>query len=336
MIYESSNAFSFGHEKKDFSKTLLNSEQLKTPIVGKYTQDIISKPTGGYIFNKEKKLKQKRPKTPGPGRYNVNDNFFGKDTPKYSMGKRPKEIKIDKTKTLGPGSYTITTENYENTIGKRTISRHFGKDKRLKYKENTIPGVGKYEVTSYYDLGKNQKNKFTIPKSSRFLQTTKTEENNKNKKADTKTDTKKDTKDNKNIPNYYQIKPLFGNEGTKPSIRGKPKERKREKTPGPGQYDVDKAITKTLRAAPSVSFGHGKKLDFTDLAKKKNVPGPIYDVNSGFNVKDKSRIHTIKYSKTQKKKDNKFQTPGPGSYYIPCSFANTPDYQSISNKFRKV
>ena len=332
MIYESSNAFSFGHEKKDFSKTLLNPETLKTPIVGKYTQSIINKPSRGFIFNKEKKLKQNRPKTPGPGKYNVDNKSFGKDTPKYSMGKRPKEIKVDKEKSLGPGSYNVTIENYEKTIGKSSISRHFGKDKRLKYKDNKVPGVGKYEVTTYYDLGKNKKNQFTIPKSSRSIQVIKTEENKNAKKTDNQTG----KKNNKNIPKFYQIKPLFGNEGTRPTIRGKPKELKRVKTPGPGQYNVDVAFRKTLKNVPSVSFGLGKKLDFTETAKKKNVPGPIYDVNSGFNVKDKNKIHSIKYIKTPKKKDKRFKTPGPGSYYIPCSFANTPSYQSINNKFRKV
>ena len=72
------------------------------------------------------------------------------------------------------------------------------------------------------------------------------------------------------------------------------------------------------------------------MAKKNNVPGPIYNITSTFNVADKNRIHTIKYIKYNKKKDKRFQTPGHGSYNIPCSFANTPYYQSINNKYRKI
>ena len=29
-------------------------------------------------------------------------------------------------------------------------------------------------------------------------------------------------------------------------------------------------------------------------------------------------------------------TPGPGAYYVPCSFGVTPDYQGIDRKFTKV
>lgn len=332
MIYESSNAFSFGHATKDFSKTMINPELLKTPVVGKYTNDIIKLPKGGYHFNKEIKLKYNRPQTPGPGKYDVTNYTFGKDTPKYSMGKKPKDIQTEAKKKLpGPGTYNLTNENYEKTIGKKTISKHFGKEERLKYKDNNTPGVGKYEISSYNGIGTSKKNQYTFSKSSR-MKLSKEDNKSKNNLNDKKSNKKGNKKEE--IPQYYKIKPIFGTEGIKPTLRGRPKERKRLKTPGPGEYNIENAKnTKNIR---TTSLGYGNKLDFTAVAKKKNVPGPIYNITSTFDVSDQKRIHTIKFTKNEKKKDKRFQTPGPGSYNIPCSFANTPYYQSINNKYRKI
>ena len=332
MIYESSNAFSFGHATKDFSKTMINPELLKTPVVGKYEHDIIKIPNGGFHFNKDKKLKYKRPQTPGPGNYNVTNYTFGKDTPKYSMGKRPKDVQTEAKKQLpGPGTYTLTDENYEKTIGKKTISKHFGKEKRLNYKDNNTPGVGKYEISSYNGIGTSKKNQFSFSKSSR-MKLSKEENKSKTNLKDKKGNKKGNKKEEK--PQYYQIKPIFGTEGIKPTLKGRPKEKKRQKTPGPGEYNIENSnYKKNIR---TTSLGYGNKLDFTAVAKKNNVPGPKYNITSTFNVADKNRIHTIKYIKYNKKKDKSFQTPGPGSYNIPCSFANTPYYQSINNKYRKI
>ena len=331
MIYESSNAYSFPHQSKDLVKVLLNPELLKTPIVGKYTKKIINKPRGGYHFNKEEKLKNERPKTPGPGKYNTNDKCFGQCTPKFSMGQKLKDINFNmKKKIPGPGTYTITDSNYEKTIETRKTLGFFCKEPKLILPNNKVPGVGKYELT-YDSFGTGTKNKFTFNKSSRKIELEKEEinndeNNNQNKK-----------KNNKKVKQeYYNIKPLFGNEGIKPLLKGRPKEKIRSVTPGPGQYEVDKAMRKTLKRGPVASFGYGKKVDFGEIAKKKNVPGPKYNVSSLFDVTDKNKIHTIKFIKKKKSKRKRFLTPGPGSYYIPCSFANTPLYQSINNKYRKV
>lgn len=325
MIYESSNAFSFAHADKDLEKVMLNPELLKTPVVGKYTKSILNQPRGGFHFNKEKKLKQARPKTPGPGRYNIENESFGKCTPKFTMGKRLNDSKFSiKKKVPGPGAYNLTEENYDKTIGKKKIYGYFAKEPKLKYKTSQNPGVGKYELT-YYDIGNNKK-KFTIPKSSRKMELKKEEINSKT------IENTNNSKKGKIAAKYYLIKPLFGNEGTKPLLRGRPKEIKKFQTPGPGSYDIEKARRKT----PAPSFGYGRRMDFQEIERKKNVPGPKYNLNSDFDITNKKRINTIKYIKSKRRIDNRYQTPGPGSYNIPCSFANTPLYQSINNKFRKI
>ena len=326
MIYESSNAFSFAHATKDLEKVLLNQDALKTPIVGKYNIEIIKKPKGGFHFTKEKKLKLARPKTPGPGRYNVENETFGKCTPKFTMGKRLKDsILNEKKKIPGPGAYILTDENYEKTVGKKKIFGHFSKMPKYKNINNKTPGVGIYDL-SYYDISKNKK-KITMPKSPRKLEYSKDERLNT-----TDDNSEYSFKKRKKIPKFYQIKPLFGNEGTKPLIRGRLKEAKRLDTPGPGAYNVDRVRKKT----PAASFGYGKKIDFQEIARKKNVPGPKYHLNSDFDIAGKKKLSTIQAKKTKRVFDNRYQTPGPGSYYIPCSFANTPLYQSINNNYRKV
>lgn len=332
MIYESSNAFSFPHATKELEKALLNPEHLKTPIVGKYIENIINEPKGGFHFGKEKKLKQERPKTPGPGKYNPNNELFGQCTPKFSMGKKLKDMQFYiKKKIPGPGTYTLTETNYEKTIGKRKLFGKFPKQSKLKLEYNHVPGVGKYELT-YNNFGNNNKNKFTFPKSSRKMELIKEKEKNNNA-LNTSLDI--NNKIN-NKSNNYSIKPLFGNEGIKPMLKGKPKYLKKLDTPGPGKYEVESGTKKILKKIPATSFGFGKKIDFGEIARKRNVPGPKYNISSEFDINDTKKIHTIKYIKSKKRKNKRYKTPGPGSYNIPCSFANTPLYQNINNKYRKI
>lgn len=338
MIYESSNAFTFPHASKEIEKVLINPEQLKTPTVGKYTKNILQKPKGGFHFGKEEKLKQKRPKTPGPGQYNAKNDIFGKCTPKFSMGKKLNNMNIYmKKKIPGPGTYNLTESNYEKTIGKRKTLGYFSKVPKLKINNNKVPGVGKYEL-NYYNFGNSKKNKFTIPKSARKMELKKEINKNDDKKTCNNkkiNNGKKSIKRQKNDKNST-IKSIFGNEGIKPLLKGRPKDKKRFDTPGPGKYEIERAEKKILKNTPATSFGYGKKIDFEEIAKKNNVPGPIYNINSEFDISDKKKIHAIKYVKKNKKNNDRYQTPGPGSYYIPCSFANTPFYQSIDNKYRKI
>ena len=58
---------------------------LSTPDFGKYNQDILTKPSGGFKFSKEEKFKTFRPETPGPGKYEINKTTMGEGVPKYSI-----------------------------------------------------------------------------------------------------------------------------------------------------------------------------------------------------------------------------------------------------------
>lgn len=336
MIYKSSNAFSFGKSKRSDSK-LINKTMLVNPSAGKYTKDILYHPPGGFHFSKEEKLKPIRPKTPGPGKYNPDQSFRSniKRAPKYSINNTDKHTQIDKIvtkskrlKTPGPGTHTITNEDLEKTIKKKTISRHFGKEEKLKTKDNKVPGVGKYNPHTSKEFGKSDKYKFTISKTNRksIVDSSKTSSSIKHKD------------DIKALePGHYEFKEKFGNEGMKITLRGKPKEAKRLNTPGPGKYEgAAEAKRKLLKKAPSSGIGYGNRTDITAKEKKKNVPGAKYDIKSGFDISDKSKIKTHTFSKEERMKKTNSKTPGPGAYYLPCSFANTPEYESVQNKYKKV
>ena len=52
-------------------------------------------------------------------------------------------------------------------------------------------------------------------------------------------------------PGKYEITNTFGKGGTKPLLRGKPKDIKAFNVPGPGDYESGKAKIKTLRRSPT-------------------------------------------------------------------------------------
>ena len=334
MIYRSSCAYSFGKSEKKTENTLLNSS-LKTPDFNKYQGEIIKKPTKGFHFSKEEKLKILIPQTPGPGKYNPNKSTFGEDAPKYSINKTEKETiigkiikKNKKNKYPGPGDYAITEENCEKTILNRTVSNYFSKEPKLKTIDNHIPGVGKYTNTSLTDFGKSTKNKFTMPKAKRkdIVDKYKTSSGAKNKDDIQALD-----------PGKYEIASTFGKGGTKPLLRGKPKDLKTFNVPGPGDYESGKAKIKTLRRSPTTCLGFGNRPDITEIEIKKNVPGFKYEIKSEFDVSDVNKIKANKFGKSERMKNIINNTPGPGSYHIPCSFAVLPDYEKVTeSKFRKI
>ena len=331
MIYKSSAAYSFGKSSKKTDTTLLNKSMLATPGIEKYNKEILNKPSGGYKFSKTEKFKTFRLETPGPGKYETNKSTMGEGVPKYSINTTDKETQIGKTiktseknKIPGPGVYSLTEENYEKTIFNRTMTSSFAKEPKLKLLDNHVPGVGKYSTITSRDFGKSNKNKYTMSKTNRknIVDMSKTSSSVKNKD------------DIKALePGYYEIKSTFGKGGTKPLLRGKPKDMKKLDVPGPGQYNNDIAKNKTLKKNPSTCLGFGNRTDITAKEKKKDVPGFKYEYGTDFDVRDKHKIKANTFQKSERmpKIDNK--TPGPGAYYVPCSFGVTSDYHG---QFAKV
>lgn len=334
MIYKSSSAYSFGKVEKKTETSFLNNSKINNPDFNKYQGDIIIKPTKGFAFSKGAKFK-KIPISPGPGQYEINKSTMGEGVPKYSLYKSDKETEISNiikrnknTKMPGPSDYAITEENCEKTIYNSTKSTHFSKVEKLKLVDNHVPGVGKYTTVCYTDFGKSSKNKFTMPKTVRtdIVDKSKTSSSARNKD------------DIKALePGKYNVGSTFGKGGTKPLLRGKPKEIKPFKIPGPGDYNSDNAKIKTLRKNPTTCMGFGNRTDITATEKKKNVPGYIYNLKSEFDVSNKSKIKANTFSKSERMKTEKIVTPGPGAYHLPCSFGVVADYEKVpESKFRKI
>ena len=323
MIYKASAAYSFGKSSKKTDASLLNKTMLTTPEIGKYNKDILTKPTGGFKFSKEEKFKTLDQKTPGPGKYETNKSMLGEGVPKYSINKTEKETQIGKAikkskknKIPGPGDYSLTEENYEKTIFNKTMTNHFAKEPKLKLIDNHVPGVGKYSTITTSDFGKSNKNKFTMSKTNRknIVDTSKTSSSIKNKDDIKALD-----------PGYYEVKSSFGKGGTKPLLRGKPKDMKKLDVPGPGKYDFDKAKMRTLKKNPTTCLGFGNRTDITAREKKKDVPGFKYEYGTDFDVSNKSKIKANTFEKSERMKLAINNIPGPGAYYLPCSFGVTSD-----------
>ena len=328
MIYKASEAYSFSKSSKKTEASFLNKSMLTNPDSNKYIQNILNKPTGGYKFSKEEKFKTFYPQVPGPGKYDTNKSTLGDGVPKYSINNSDKETQIGKTiklskknKIPAPGDYSLTEENYEKTIFNKTITKHFDKEPKLKLVDNKVPGVGKYNTITSSDFGKSNKYKFTMPKTNRkdIVDMSKTSSSFKNK-GDIKA----------LEPGYYDLKSTFGKEGTKPLLRGKPKEMKKLEVPGPGKYDNDKAKIKTLKKNPATCIGFGKRTDITANEKRKDVPGFKYEYGTDFDVSNKNKIKANTFQKSDRMPKIVSNTPGPGAYHVPCSFGVT------ANNYTKI
>ena len=301
---------------------------MANPDSGIYYKEILNKPTGGFKFSKEEKFKTFRLETPGPGKYETNKTTLGEGVPKYSINNHDKETQIGKAinqskknKIPGPAEYTLSDENYEKTIFNRTMTSRFSKEPKLKLYDNKVPGVGKYDTKTTSDFGKGDKNKFTMSKTNRknIVDMSKNSSSVKNQ-GDIKA----------LEPGYYEVKSTFGKGGTKPLLRGKPKDMKKLDVPGPGKYDFDKAKNRTLKKNPSTCLGFGNRTDITAKERKKDTPGFKYEYGTDFDVSNKTKIKANTFEKSERMPKITNKTPGPGAYYIPCSFG------VATGKFTKV
>ena len=328
MIYKSSAAYSFSKSSKNTEKSFLNKSVMANPDSGIYYKEILNKPSGGFKFSKEEKFKTFRLETPGPGKYETNKTTLGEGVPKYSINNHDKETQIGKAinqskknKIPGPAEYTLSDENYEKTIFNRTMTSRFAKEPKLKLYDNKVPGVGKYDTKTTSDFGKGDKNKFTMSKTNRknIVDMSKNSSSVKNQ-GDIKA----------LEPGYYEVKSTFGKGGTKPLLRGKPKDMKKLDVPGPGKYDFDKAKNRTLKKNPSTCLGFGNRTDITAKERKKDTPGFKYEYGTDFDVSNKTKIKANTFEKSERMPKITNKTPGPGAYYIPCSFG------VATGKFTKV
>ena len=87
----------------------------------------------------------------------------------------------------------------------------------------------------------------------------------------------------------------------------------------------DKAKMRTMRNNLSTCLGFGNRTDIIAKEKKKVVPGFKYEYGTDFDVSNKTKIKASTFEESERMKKVVNNTPGPGAYYLPCSFGLTSD-----------
>ena len=189
-----------------------------------------------------------------------------------------KKGELTKEDNPGPGKYNPTKSNLLHEPHWK-----IGTTKRNPFNvKEQFPGPGTYSIPMEINLG---------PKYSMAT------------KAGLK-----ESKDKIDFPGPAIYKPMYRTQSCFYTFGHKNKLKEREKTPGPGNYNLRKE--KDL-VTPSYLFGKEKREDET-VKNKKIIPGPgKYEF-----IKDHILLHNPKYSFGHMKKSRNFSsiTPGPGAY----------------------
>ena len=188
-----------------------------------------------------------------------------------SFPKSERKPLYNSSQTPGPGRYVVKASTSNKSLGK------FDKEKKMIFKPKDTPGVGSYDY--------NMK-----PTSPQFSMS-------KNKIAHSNTiDSNLVSIDITPGPGRYNIEKSQIRQNAV-SVRGKPKELKKDPVPGPGSYS-------TL-----TNFQHNKGISFSKTAKDYNPCGTMSPLNN-------SKINFYNN-----------QTPGPGRYAVKTEHKKaTPSY----------
>ena len=99
------------------------------------------------------------------------------------------------------------------------------------------------------------------------------------------------------------------------------------RSPGPGRYNLNREIT--FVHSPSWKIGTNKKL--YDIKINRKVPGP-----GAYNIRKNSTSGPMYgFSKQKRGFFTINDSPGPGSYHIPCSFEELNTYTRRMGNFNE-
>ena len=338
-----SGFFSFGIRSKMLKRD-------KTPGPGYYNirkdKDFISP---SYLFGKEKRLKEiyKYKKIiPGPGKYELDKEHVLNSNPKYSFSMTKRGKNFTKSISPGPGAY-----NYKEYIGKDAVKKSFGT--KIDYsliESKSTPGPGHYQ-----ELNTN----IYLPKSPSYkMGTSKRENEKKDKSASTpgpgqynfdrtikyvklnnpswKIGTAKrkcldlSGKTTPGVGNYT----IYGELGTnspKYSMGTRNSPLNNTCGPGPGAYKSDDDHI-LYNHNPTWKIGTSKREDgCIKLAIKEGFPGPG---KYGYSTSESFFTQKIKFGSDKRFSRNlNNNTPGPGSYHIPCSIQDVTNYNRKGGNF---
>lgn len=314
MYYKSSGVYSFGKQKKSTEQTFINKNNIVGPGTYNTPEEDISRPkSAAFTFSKSSKNPKNNNKNPGPGEYSNENNIFGKNFPKYSISKSTRitefNKKIKKDKLLGPGEYKIE-KAYKKIIKSSPAYRMSKTPKKINY-NNHVPGPGEYKTKEYFGKTfiKRTSDIFGSKKESIFEKCIQKEKNNPG-------------------PGTYEIDEKKYLKSSKSCIFGKSDkfEKIKNDTPGVGKYNIYKE--NNIGEGPIYQFGKSKKKDIFMEEKDINIGPGAYENKREF---DNNNINGNNYnkgtfSKSEKYKKIKNNTPGVGQYNI------TNEYKIKSNK----
>ena len=219
----------------------------------------------------------------------------------FTLTKKLKLPKEDPLFTPGPQKYT------PKKITLRSPTTIIGYAKRMSSKKESVPGPGAYNIPSLFPKGF----KYSIGKQ--LLN----RKNNFEKSA---------------APGPATYRPLSKSRSALYTFGLKPKEPKKEKSPGPGDYNLrnNKDLIKS-----SYIFGKEKRVISSITNYNRLTPGPgKYKYN-----KDAVKIRNPKYSfgkEERKNCTNNELSPGPGSYNHKEYLGKEGQKISISEKFKHM
>ena len=301
-------SYLFGKEKRE-DEFVKSKKIIPGPGKYEYTKDHILRHHPKYSFGHMKKTRSFSSITPGPGAYRFKE-FMGKEGPKKTIGIKYNYRQFDGIDTPGPGHYNeAKTDNY---LPKAPIMK-IGKSKRenniLSNVKNSNPGPGQYNDDKTIKYVKIKHPCWKIGSSKR--------------KSLSQTD-----KSTPGVGNYT-IGGTFGKYSPHYTMRIKGIMSKyTTDVPGPGQYQNEKM--NLYKHYPSWKIGTGQRDDELRRTIKEGFPGP-----GKYGFKTMKDFYAPKYRFGTKKRFSKhsFDTPGPGSYHIPCSIVDVTNYTREQGKF---
>ena len=339
LLYKSQSCFySFG------LKTKLKDRD-NTPGPGNYDlrkeKDLI---IPSYLFGREKRddeIVKRRKKNPGPGKYEYFADSIHIHKPIYSFGKQRKN-KDYSTFTPGPGTY-----GHKEFIGKEATKKTIGI--KYNFSSNDItPGPGHYEQSNPNNyLHKNPFIKIGNAKRVGDLNDLRNTNPGPGQYDDDTTiknvfiknpSWKIGTSKRKSLDHADKSFPGVGNYTISGELGAfSPHYTMREKgilsnyttdVPGPGTYKNENMTL--YKHYPSWKIGTGKRDE--DLRKiiKEGFPGPG---KYGFKSLKDFFSPKHKFGNSKRFLGNNFETPGPGSYHIPCSIVDITNYTREQGKF---
>ena len=319
--YRISSSLSHIGTKFDKSqKNVLLDYTKNNPGPGKYNIEERKNSGQKCIFLKGKRIDFfKESDTPGPGAYNIENYVKGKNPQKITMGRKYSSLFGHRFDPPGPGAYNTTNINFykkkEPAIKMCKSERQFitSASTQSNFFNAEKLGPGQYnDLNSYnYIIKRCPSCKFGKAERQPLRRI------------------------DKNIPpiGKYNIKRELGSASPKYSMRSKLQENfinLPNENPGPGTYEQIN-FAYIFKKSPRWKIGTGLRDDIMRKRIRENIPGPGCYNTILNNTVTGSKGFGFGLDKKGLEFDS--DTPGPGSYHIPCTIMNVNNYIREKGKY---